>query len=236
MYTMYTIHVSCTNCILYVHCTCIITLGVSCRWSSVVTARLWLCSSEEIQSWKCKKIQWKWNICIWTKNMRDVTCRIRASLAASSSSNSFLRFSSTFISVSVVTNCLERIFSVLIWTQNHKKRWLREGPKKIVFFGTLSQTSDPTHPPCTFGTPLSEKWKFSLFCFLGCLEHFIFFLKKWEIFRTKFQNLWGLKASWNGQIWPPHLCITCFRTFLDVCSKNNWMVIFTKKFRTPTYP
>ena len=39
----------------------------------------------------------------------------------------------------------------------------------------------------------------------------------------KFQNLWGLKASWNGQIWPPHLCITCFRTFLDVWSKNNWM-------------
>ena len=46
-----------------------------------------------------------------------------------------------------------------------------------------------------------------------------------------FYNLWGLKASWNGQIWPPH-CITCFRTFLDVCSKNNWMVIFTKKFGT----
>ena len=47
-----------------------------------------------------------------------------------------------------------------------------------------------------------------------------------------FYNLWGLKASWNGQIWPPHLCITCFRTFLDVCSKNNWMDIFTKKFGT----
>ena len=107
--------------------------------------------------------------------MRDATCKIRASLAASSSSNSFLRFSSTFISVSVVTNCLERIFSVLIWTQNHKKRWLREGPKKIVFFGTLSQTSDPTHPPRTFGTPLSEKWKLGLFFFLGCLGHFVFF-------------------------------------------------------------
>ena len=51
----------------------------------------------------------------------------------------------------------------------------------------MSQTSDPTHPPRTFGTPLSEKEKLSLFCFLGCLEHFIF-LKKWEIFRTKFQN------------------------------------------------
>ena len=47
-----------------------------------------------------------------------------------------------------------------------------------------------------------------------------------------FYNLWGLKASWNGQVWPPHLCITCFRTFLDVCSKNNWMAIFTKKFGT----
>ena len=48
----------------------------------------------------------------------------------------------------------------------------------------------------------------------------------------KFQNLLGLKASWNGQIWPPHFCITCFGTFLDVCSKNNWMGFFTKKFRT----
>ena len=27
--------------------------------------------------------------------------------------------------------------------------------------------------------------------------------------KTFFYNLWGLKASWNGQIWPPHLCITC---------------------------
>ena len=33
---------------------------------------------------------------------------------------------------------------------------LREGVKKS-FFGTLSQTSDPTRPPQTFGTPLSEK-------------------------------------------------------------------------------
>ena len=29
--------------------------------------------------------------------------------------------------------------------------------KKTYLFGTLSQTSDPTHPPRTFGTPLSEK-------------------------------------------------------------------------------
>ena len=34
---------------------------------------------------------------------------------------------------------------------------LREGVKKKHLFGTLSQTSDPTHPPRTFGTPLSEK-------------------------------------------------------------------------------
>ena len=35
---------------------------------------------------------------------------------------------------------------------------VREGVKKKTYlFGTLSQTSDPTHPPRTFGTPLSEK-------------------------------------------------------------------------------
>ena len=34
---------------------------------------------------------------------------------------------------------------------------IREGPKKTVLFGTLSQTSDPTHPPRAFGTPLSER-------------------------------------------------------------------------------
>ena len=28
------------------------------------------------------------------------------------------------------------------------------------------------------------------------------------------------------------LPIVCFRTFLDVCSENNRMCIFTKKFRT----
>ena len=46
------------------------------------------------------------------------------------------------------------------------------------------------------------------------------------------KNLWGLKASWNGQIWPPHFCIICFRTFLDVCSTNDWICVFTKKFRS----
>ena len=34
---------------------------------------------------------------------------------------------------------------------------IREGPKKTVLFGTLSQASDPTHPPRVFGTPLSER-------------------------------------------------------------------------------
>ena len=42
----------------------------------------------------------------------------------------------------------------------------------------------------------------------------------------------GFKASWNGQIWPPHFWIICFRTFLDICSTNNLMCVFTKKFRT----
>ena len=36
-------------------------------------------------------------------------------------------------------------------------QYIREGVKKNIFFGTLSQTSDSTHPPRTFGTTLSEK-------------------------------------------------------------------------------
>ena len=39
----------------------------------------------------------------------------------------------------------------------YRAKVIREGVKKTVFFGTLSQTSDPTHPPRSFGTPLSEK-------------------------------------------------------------------------------
>ena len=78
----------------------------------------------------------------------------------------------------------------------------------------------------------STKWKIKVkFMLLFRLLRALYFLEKMRNFQTKF-HLWGLKASWNGQIWPPHLCITCFRTFLDICSKNNWMVIFTKKFGT----
>ena len=96
--------------------------------------------------------------------------------------------------------------------------------KKPYLFGTLSQTSDPTHPPRTFGTPLSEK-KVKFILLFRLFRAFYFFEKMRNFLDKipKFQNLWGLKASWNSQIWPPHLCITCFRTFLDVCSKNNWM-------------
>ena len=69
--------------------------------------------------------------------------------------------------------------------QNHQVRveWdvtqdvLGKVSKKTFFFGTLSQTWDPTHPPRTFGTPLSEKQKLSLFCFLGYLEHLEFLEK-----------------------------------------------------------
>ena len=39
----------------------------------------------------------------------------------------------------------------------HLNHSVGEGVKKNRFFGTLSQTSDPTHPPRTFRTPLSEK-------------------------------------------------------------------------------
>ena len=91
------------------------------------------------------------------------------------------------------------------------------------------------HPP-TAHVWDSTKWKIKVkFILLFRLFRAFYFFEKMRNFSDKipkFQNLWGLKASWNGQIWPPHLCITCFRTFLDVCSKNNWMDIFTKKFGT----
>ena len=53
-----------------------------------------------------------------------------------------------------------RILKVLIWDFPHSNSLItpapavhREGPpQKMVFFGTLSQTSDPTHPPRMFGT------------------------------------------------------------------------------------
>ena len=63
--------------------------------------------------------------------------------------------------------------------------------QKKRFFGTLSQTSDPTHPPRTFETPLSEKWKLGLFCFLGCLGHFGFFLKSERFLRQNSIYLFG---------------------------------------------
>ena len=57
-----------------------------------------------------------------------------------------------------VAKSLIAIFGLRI---NGYRKWhvktIREGVKKTDFFGTLSQTSDPTHPPRTFGTPLSEK-------------------------------------------------------------------------------
>ena len=39
--------------------------------------------------------------------------------------------------------------------------------------------------------PLSEKWKLSLFCFLGCLEHFIFFWKNEKFFGQNSMCLFG---------------------------------------------
>ena len=89
----------------------------------------------------------------------------------------------------------------------------------------MSQTSDPNHPPRTFGTPLSERWQLDLFCFLGCLEYFIFF-EKMRNFSDKILCI--CLGLWT----PTHPHIACFGTFLDVCSKNDWMVVFTKQFGT----
>ena len=120
--------------------------------------------------------------------------------------------------------------SIYHFWQSH----VREGVKKTGFIWDFVPNIGP-HPP-TAHVWDSTKWKIKVkFILLFRLFRAFYFFEKMRNFSDKipkFQNLWGLKASWNGQIWPPHLCITCFRTFLDVCSKNNWMVIFTKKFGT----
>ena len=121
------------------------------------------------------------------------------------------------------------------------KRWIsfsflnhqliREGVKKHLFFGTLSQTSDPTHPLRTFGTPLSERWKLGLFCFLGCLEHFIF-LKKWEIFRTKFHVF-----VWDSGPPPTHVLHVLGHFWMFAVKMTEWL--FSLKslgLWTPTPP
>ena len=117
------------------------------------------------------------------------------------------------------------------WTDNVSDKG---GCPKKSFFWDFVPNIGP-HPP-TAQVWDSTKWKIKVkFILLFRLFRAFYFFEKMRNFSDKipkFQNLWGLKASWNGQIWPPHLCITCFRTFLDVCSKNNWMVIFTKKFGT----
>ena len=56
-------------------------------------------------------------------------------------------------------NCVTRILKTNVWQWIVKYMScldfpLKEGIKKTFFFGTLSQTSDPTHPPPRFGTPL----------------------------------------------------------------------------------
>ena len=94
----------------------------------------------------------------------------------------------------------------------HGFSWFQVGFSRcqVGFHGFLGKVSKKKRTPPTHRARLGQSPKKQVFCY----------------------NLSGLKSSWNGQIWRPHLCITCFRTFLDVCSKNNWMVIFTKKFGT----
>ena len=58
--------------------------------------------------------------------------------------------------------------------------------KTLIYLGLCPKHRTPPTHRARLGLHW-EKQKLSLFCFLGCLEHFIF-LKKWEIFRTKFQN------------------------------------------------
>ena len=54
--------------------------------------------------------------------------------------------------------CGASLFFEIGQTSDDSPYQLREGVKKNPdLFGTLSQTSDPTHPPRTFRTPLSEK-------------------------------------------------------------------------------
>ena len=123
---------------------------------------------------------------------------------------------------------------MMLWVGIGTVKKLGKVSKKNVLIWDFVPNIGP-HPP-TAHVWDSTKWKIKVkFILLFRLFRAFYFFEKMRNFSDKipkFQNLWGLKASWNGQIWPPHLCITCFRTFLDVCSKNDWMVVFTKEFGT----
>ena len=69
---------------------------------------------------------------------------------------------------------------------------LKEGVKKTFFLGLCPKhRTPPTHRPGLGLHSRGEKWKLSLLCFLGCLEHFIFSISPTEGGR----GLGGLRSS-----------------------------------------
>ena len=103
---------------------------------------------------------------------------------------------------------------------------LREGvKKKNVFIWDFVPNIEP-HPP-TAHIWDSTKWEIKVkFILLFGLFGAFYFFEKMRNFSDKIPCI--CLGLWT----PTHPRIACFGTFLDVCSKNDWMVVFTKEFGT----
>ena len=102
---------------------------------------------------------------------------------------------------------------------------LREGVKKKTVFWDFVPNIGP-HPP-TAHVWDSTKWKMKVgFILLFGLFGAFYFFEKMRTFSDKIPCI--CLGLWT----PTHPRIACFGTFLDVCSKNDWMVVFTKEFET----
>ena len=107
------------------------------------------------------------------------------------------------------------------WIANHHKGRC----KKKRFFWDFVPNIGP-HPP-TAHVWDSTKWKMKVgFILLFGLFGAFYFFEKMRNFSDKIPCI--CLGLWT----PTHPRIACFGTFLDVCSKNDWMVVFTKEFGT----
>ena len=97
--------------------------------------------------------------------------------------------------------------------------------KKKRFFWDFVPNIGP-HAPTTHVWD-STKWKMKVgFILLFGLFGAFYFFEKMRNFSDKIPCI--CLGLWT----PTHPRIACFGTFLDVCSKNDWMVVFTKEFGT----
>ena len=66
-----------------------------------------------------------------------------------------------------------------------------------------------------------------------CWVYFDFWAVWSILFFCKNEKFFGQKSMYLFRtLDTTHPGIACFETFLDVCSKNGWMVVFTKEFGT----